>query len=227
MVKLTLEATGDQQKASLPTLSTIVARDGDDRRMEFTLPSGEKVVYLDTAAGHYLILPHRKQYAELSKEALGFDIRRMMMPEQIVNQIKLMQGVQRAGEETVNGRKAIKYTYAATANTGTQAGQVDTDSYLLLDSETGLPLRSETVSQSQNGANVQGYKGMRLVTEMTDIQLNPDPTQFKVPTEFAVIDPQQVKAQVNLIFNAVAAIAGQAMQQASIPAANASPSPIK
>ena len=30
-VKLTLEATGDQQKASLPTVDAIVARDGDDR----------------------------------------------------------------------------------------------------------------------------------------------------------------------------------------------------
>ncbi len=224
-VKLTLEALGEQQKASLPAVTALVARNAADRRMEFALPNGEKVVYLDTAGSSYVILPNRRQYAELTKEAIGFEVRKMMMPAQIVNQVKAMQGVQRVGEETVNGRKVVKYSYAATADTQTRAGQVATESFLLIDSETGLPLRSETVSQSQTGGNVQGYKGMKLVTEMTDIKLNPEASLFAVPTEYAKIDPEQVKAQVSLIFNAIAAFAGQAMQQQSVPAAT--PSPVK
>lgn len=223
-VKLTLEAMGEQQNAALPAITANVARNNADRRMEFALPNGEKVIYLDTAGSNYLILPNRKQYAELTKESLGFEIRRLLMPEQIVNQVKGMQGVRFVGEETVNGRQIAKYAYGATANTQTQAGQVVTESYLLIDKETGLPLRSETVSQSQSGGNVQGYKGIRLVTEMTDIQMTPEASQFAVPTDYAKIDPEQVKAQVSLIFNAVAALVGQAMQQQARPAMSPSPS---
>jgi hypothetical protein len=213
LVKLNFEAVGDQQKATLPTISAVVSRNSQDRRMEFALPNGEKVVYLDTAGKNYVILPNRRQYAELSQDTIGFDIRRMLMPEQIVNQVKNQQGVEKVGEDTVNGRRVVKYRYAAVANTQTQAGQVGTESFLIVDAETGLPLRSETVSQSQTGGNVQGYKGLRIVTEMTDINLNPDPAQFEVPAGYAQIDAEQVKAQANLIFSAVAALVGQAMQQ--------------
>jgi hypothetical protein len=226
-VKLALEALGEQQKATLPTVAAQVARNGEDRRMEFALPNGEKVVYLDTAGMNYLILPNRRQYAELTKESVGFEVRRLLMPEQIVDQVKGLQGVRRVGEETINGRRVVKYAYTATANTQTQAGQVDTESFLLIDAETGLPLRSETVSQAQGGGNVQGYKGMRLVTEMTDIRLDPDPSLFAVPTDYAKIDAEQVKAQAGLIFNAVAALVGQAMQQQQQPAPATSPSPMR
>lgn len=223
VVKLNLEALGEQQKASLPTIAATVARNGGDRLMEFTMPTGEKVIYLDTTGSNYVILPNRRQYAELTKESLGFEVRRMLMPEQIVNQIKTVQGVERVGEETLNGRRVIKYRYAATADTATRAGQVGTESYLLIDAETGLPLRSETVSQSQSGGNVQGYKGLRIVTEMSDINLNPDTNQFTVPADYAKVDAEQVKAQVTLIFNTIAALLSQAVQQqqqSSAPAAS-------
>ena len=230
-VKLTMEAVGDAQKTSLPALSANVARSGSDRSMEFVLPNGEKVIYLDKAGTNYLILPNRKQYAELDRESLGFEVRRIMMPEQIVNQVKGLQGVQKVGEETIGGRQVVKYAYAGTANTQTQAGQVGTEAYVLVDKETGLPLRSEAVTQSQSGGNVQGYKGFRMITEMTNIRADADPNLFVLPSDFAKIDSEQVKSQVNLVFNAVAALIGQAMQQqpgtAASPAATVSPSPAR
>ena len=229
LVKVNFEAVGDQQKTTLPALSAVVSRSGGDRRMEFALANGEKVVYLDTAGANYLILPNRKQYAELSKETVGFEIRRMLMPAQIVDQVKGLQGVERVGEETVNGRRAIKYRYASVANTQTRAGQVGTESYLLVDEETGLPLRSETLSQSRSGGNVQGYNGARIVTEMSDINMNPNEAQFAVPTDFARIDADQVKAQAALIFNAFAAIVGQAVhqQQPAQPQATVTATPVR
>lgn len=225
MVTLKMEATGENQAAQLPAIGANVARNGADRRMEFTLPTGEKIVYLDKNGTNYAIFPNRKQYAELNQESLGFEVRRLLMPEQIVNQVKAMQGVQRVGEENVNGRTVVKYAYSGTANTQTQAGKVDTESFILIDKETGLPLHSETISQSQTGGNVQGYKGFRFVTDMTDIKTTVDPTLFNPPTDFQKIDAEQVKAQANLIFNAVAALIGQAMKQAQPnPSPMASPS---
>ncbi|MEO8572463.1 MAG: hypothetical protein ABI481_00715 [Pyrinomonadaceae bacterium] len=212
-IKLTLETLGEAQKASLPPLGAVVARSGADRVMEFTLPTNEKVIYLDKGGINYVILPNRKQYAELSKEAIGFEVRRLLMPEQIVTQVKAIPGVRMVGEESANGRTVVKYSYSGAANTQTQAGTVATESYILVDKETGLPVRSETVSQSKSGGNVQGVNGLRMVTEMTDIKTTPDPNIFMLPAEYQKIDSEQVKAQANLIFNTIAALVGQAMNQ--------------
>ena len=220
VISLTLQTVGEQRDASMPPLKAVVARNAADRAMEFTLPTNEKVVYVEKAGVHYIVLPTRKQYAELTADALGFEVRRLMMPEQIVNQLKAIPGVQMAGEETMNGRQVQKYIYGAAANTNTQAGTVATESYFLIDKETGLPVRSETVSQSTSGGHVQGVKGLRVVTEMKDITSQPDPNIFNVPTDFQKIDPEQVKAQANLIFNAAAAVIGQLINQAQ-----ASPTP--
>lgn len=215
IVKLLLQATGDNKATNLPTIQANVARSGADRRMEFNLPTNEKIVYLDKAGTTYLILPTRKQYAVLDKQSLGFDVRQLMMPEQVVAQVRAVKGVERVGEETVNGRQVIKYRYGAVANTQTNAGQVQTESFFLIDKETGLPLHSETVSQSQGG-NMQGYKGFRVVTEMSDIKGETTPELFAVPTDYAKIDAAQVKTQAEAIFNAVGLLLNQALNNPQI-----------
>lgn len=220
-VNVRLEALGTQQKMTMPTLNAKVARSGTDRRMEIAMPAGGRVVYLDKAGTNYLILPDRNQYAELNQESLGFEVRRLLMPDQIVNQVRNVQGVQRVGEEKYNGRDVIKYSYGAVRDTQSQAGQVATESFLLVDKATGLPLRSETVSQSQSGGNVQGYSGVRIITEISDIQTDPPDTLFAEPTNLQKVESEQIRAQVNMIFNAMGSILAQMinqMQPAATPA---------
>lgn len=216
-VTLKFETLGDQ-KLSVPNLQANVARSNDARRMEFTLPNGDRLIYIDKGGRHFVILPTRKQYAELTKESLGFEIRRLLMPAEIVNQVKNVRGVERVGEEQVNGRTVVKYRYGATTDTKSQAGQVNTESFFYVDKETGLPLRSETVTQSQSG-NVQGVSGVRIVTEMDNIQPTADSILFTEPTDFQKIEPEQVRQQVDLLFNAATAIIGQMLRSASQPAA--------
>jgi len=212
-VRLSFQTMGSgQQQASLPNLGANVARQGNDRVMEFTV-ANEKVIFLDKGGMNYLILPNRKQYAELTKESLGIEVRRLMMPEQIVQQAKAVPGMRFIGEETQNGRQVMKYAYQAQTNTNTSAGTVATESYMIVDKETGLPLRTETVTQSQTGGNVQGVSGVRIVTEMTDIKTTPDPTVFNLPTDYAKIDPETVKANITAIFQVVSALVAQGMQQ--------------
>jgi hypothetical protein len=219
-VTLKLETMGEQ-KMAVPSVQANVARNGNDRRMEFALPGGEKLVYLDKGDKQFVISPNRKQYAELTKEALGFEVRRLLMPGEIVNQVKNIKGVERVGEEQMNGRTVVKYRYGATANTGTQAGQVNTESFVYVDKETSLPLRSETVSQSQGG-NVQGMSGVRIGTEMSNISTTADASLFAEPTDYKKVAPEEVKQQVDLLFNAAAAIIGQLMRSGQ-PAATSSP----
>ena len=212
-VTIKFEGVGEQQKTALPTLNAKVARSGTDRRMEFSMPAGGRVVFLDKAGTNYLILPELKQYAVLDRDALGFDVRRMLMPEQIVEQVKNVQGMQIVGEEKYNGRDVIKYRYGAVANTQTRAGQVETESFMLVDKATGLPLHSETLSQSQNGGNVQGYNGLRVITEISDVKAETSPDLFAEPRGFQKIESDQVRSQVNMIFNSVAMFVAQMMKQ--------------
>lgn len=212
VVTLKFEAAGAQNLAT-PPLKANVARNGADRRMEFSLPNGEKLVYLDIGGKQYIISPNRKQYAELNKESIGVDPRRMLMPEQIVNQVKNMKGVELVGEEKVGSRTALKYRYGATTDTKTQAGTVATESYVLVDKETGLPLRSVTNSESQNGS-VQGIKNLSIVTEMSDIKTTADVSLFVEPTDLQKVAPEQIKAQIDLVFSAAMALLGQMMKSA-------------
>lgn len=215
-VKLKLQATGSDKTTDLPAISANVARSGADRRMEFNLPNGDKVLYIDKAGATYLVLPNRKQYAVLDKQSVGFEVRQLMMPGEIVNQVKAVKGVERVGEETINGRQVVKYRYGAVSDTRTNAGQVATESYFLIDKETGLPIRSETVSQTGSG-NAQGFNGLRVVTEMSNIKTETTPELFAVPEDFQKIDAAQVKSQVELIFNAVGLLLNRALNS---PAAN-------
>jgi hypothetical protein len=226
-VVLTLEAENTAgQNSALPGLTAMVARDGANRRMEFTLPNNEKVIYLETNGKNLVLLPGRKQYAELNEQSTGVNVRSLMMPEQIVRQMANMKGVKSAGEETVNGRMAIKYTFESVTDTKTQAGNVETESYFLIDKETGLPLRSETVSESQGG-NVQGFKGIKVITTMSDIKTDVPADLFAEPTDLQKVDEAQIRQQVNLVFNVVTGILTQAMKSAQTaqPAANSNSAP--
>ncbi len=223
-VTLNFETTGET-KSAIPTLKAEVARNGADRRMEFALPGGEKVIYLTKDGKQYLISPARKQIAELNKEALGFEVRNLMMPEQIVNQIKNVKGVEKVGEEKVNGRDAIKYRYGATTETQTKAGEVSTESFIFVDKETGLPLRSETNAAS-NSASLQGVKGLKLVTQLNNIKETTEPTLFEKPADYKEVQAEEIRQQVNTLFTAAVAVIGQLMKAAqpnSTPATSPTP----
>jgi len=225
-VMLKFETSGDQKIATQP-IKAEVARNGADRRMEFAMPSGEKLVYLESGGKQFVVMPQRKQYAELTKEALGFEVRSLMMPEQIVKQLNNLKGIERVEEGKVDGRDAIKYRYAATTDTKSQAGQLETESFIIVDKETGLPLRSFTNTESQG--NVQGMKGASLVTEINNIRTTAESSLFAEPTDFAKVPPEQIRQQVDLFFSAAMAIVTQMMKSAqtqqTAPAASPAASP--
>ena len=60
---------------------------------------------------HYVIVPARKQYAELTAEATGEQMEKLMTPDQLVEDLRGLAGIERAGEGPMNGRVAEKYRY--------------------------------------------------------------------------------------------------------------------
>lgn len=198
------ETEGGQKTIGIPTLAADIARDGADRRVSFKLPDGSDLVYLEQAGKHIVIVPSRKQYAELTPEATGFQLHKLLTPGQLVSRLETLKGVERVGEETLNGRMAEKYRYATTRSTGTQAGEVSAEAFVFVDKETGLPLRAELFTEASG--NVQGVKGVKIVAEMRNITTAVDRTTFEVPSGFSKIPPEQVRQQINALTNAAAAI---------------------
>src|SRR5713101_6165467 len=143
-----IETEGGDKAVGIPSLALQVARNGDDRRVEFKLPDGSPLVYLDHNNHHYVIVPGRKQYAELTQEATGVQMQKLMTPGQLVEDLKNLKGVERAGEGPMNGRLAEKYRYDASTNTNTKAGEIKAEAFVYVDKETGLPLRAELSAAS-------------------------------------------------------------------------------
>lgn len=188
----------------IPTLSAEVAKSGADRRLSFKMPDGSDLIYIERGGVHYAVAPARKQYAELTPEATGFQLHKLMTPGQLVAYLDRLQGIQLVGDETLNGRSAIKYRYARTDNTKTSAGDVRTESFIFIDKDTGLPLRAELFSEASG--NVQGARGATVVAEMRDISTDVDASLFEIPEGMNKVSEQQVRQQVNAISNTVAAV---------------------
>jgi hypothetical protein len=198
------ETEGGEKTIGIPTLSADVAKSGADRRLSFKLPDGSDLIYLERGGQHYAIAPGRKQYAELTPEATGFQLHKLMTPGQLVSYLDRLQGIQFVGEESRSGRTALKYRYARTSQTNTSAGEVRTESFVYVDKDTGLPLRAELFGEASG--NVQGIKGASIVAEMRDISTDVDLSLFDIPTGFNKVPEQQVRAQVNAITNTIAAV---------------------
>lgn len=198
------ETEGGEKTVGIPTLTAEVARSGADRRVSFKLPDGSDLIYLEQGDKHIVIAPSRKQYAELTPEATGFQLQKLMTPGQLVAYLEKLKGVERVGDDTINGRTADKYRYATTTNTSTSAGQVSSEAFIYVDKETGLPLRSELYSEASG--NVQGVKGAKIVAEMRDISTNVDDALFQVPPGLNKVPPEQVRSQIDAITNTVAAV---------------------
>ncbi|HEX6283390.1 MAG TPA: hypothetical protein VFZ71_00890, partial [Pyrinomonadaceae bacterium] len=200
---LSAETEGGEKTIGMPTLSAEVARNGADRRLSFKLPDGSDLIYLERNGVHYAIAPARKQYAELTPEATGFQLHKLMTPGQLVAYLDRLQGIQLVGEETMAGRTAVKYRYARHDETKTSAGEVRTESFVYIDKETGLPLRAELFTEATG--NVQGARGATVVAEMRDISTEVPLNLFEVPEGLNKVSEQQVRQQVNAITNTVAA----------------------
>ena len=210
-IVFTAQTEGGDRTVGIPQLSADVARSGNDRRLSFKLPDGSDLVYLEKGGVQYGIAPARKQYAELTPEATGFQLHRLMTPGQLVAHLDRLKGIEFVGEEQQAGRTALKYRYARTAQTQTSAGEVKTESFVYVDKDTGLPLRAELFSEASG--NVQGVKGANLVAEMRNITTNVDPSLFEIPAGFNKVPEAQVRAQVDAVANTVLAVLRALLEQ--------------
>lgn len=218
------ETEGGEKTIGIPTLSAAIARNGADRRVAFKLPDGSDLIYIASGDHHYVLLPGRKQYAELTPEAVGFQLHKLMTPGQLVSHLEKLKGVARVGEELFNGRTAIKYSYTSSMKTESQAGEVKNQGFVYVDKETGLPLRTEL--RAEASGSVKGVKAAKIVAEMRDINTDVDAAMFEVPPGLSKIPPEQIRGQIDAITSTAASLIKVLlanMNTAPEPAASQSP----
>jgi hypothetical protein len=222
-ITLRVEAQGEGQTNTLPALSADFVKNGPDRKVSFKV-GPEQVIFLDSSSKRFIISPNRKQYAELTPESTGFNVPPIMTPGQIISSVKGMTGCERQAEEQMGGRTATKYRCAGKSSTGTQAGDVSTEAFIYIDKETGLPLRSESALSASG--NVQGVKGLKLITEMSNINTSVDANQFAEPQGMSKVSPEQVKQQVDLVLRAALVLAEQMMSKSGAPSSGSATPPV-
>ncbi len=202
------QGSANNKQGSLSPQTIEFARMDADRRWSMNLPAIGQVIYLEKPNMRYLILPSRTQYVELSPEALGFQLGNVMTPSAIIEQLKPRASYENLGTETVNGRTATKYRFVGEKDTHTQAGTVQSDSYVYVDEATGLPLRADLNFSSTTGANARG------TIESNNINLNPDAKLFELPVGYKKMTAEELKQQVQSFIQFIRIFAPAMTQQA-------------
>ncbi|HJQ70685.1 MAG TPA: hypothetical protein VKA70_17050 [Blastocatellia bacterium] len=213
-VTMTISGQGqaNQRQATLPPQQIQFARNAADRRWQLNLPAPVgQIVYLEKSGLKYLILPGRNQYVELKPEELGFQLGSVLTPSAMVERLKPRAQYEQVGTEAINGRPAVKYRFVGAADTKTQAGTVQSDSFVYMDQETGLPLRADLNFSSTSGAVATGT----IMTE--NIQMNPDLTLFEVPTGMKKVETAELKQQVQNFISTVQLLVQMMRQQTGTP----------
>lgn len=177
--------------SSLSNTELLIARDGEKRREEYALGTGEKVVSLQLPEGIYLLYPSKKLYAELRLDGgnSGGDAGRSLpadfSPDKLLNQSLGGARYEKLGAEDVNGRATVKYRVTMTGKTG-EAKSVKTESLIWIDESLGMPVRSET---SVTG---EGVAGAKYSTELRDIRLDVDQSLFELPADYRKVDYKDI-----------------------------------
>jgi hypothetical protein len=161
------------------TERTLIARDGDNRREERNLDRPQQTIYIESAAGRFLLLPARKIYVSLSStserltDASDDDLADAFSPDRLLHESAETTHYQSAGTEMIGERKTSKYLVTI----GEGGAETQMSSVIWVDEELGMPIKSETREQA------------RIATmELTDIHREVDAHLFEVPGDYNAVD---------------------------------------
>ncbi|MCU1266589.1 MAG: hypothetical protein JWM21_2907 [Acidobacteria bacterium] len=173
------------------TNTTLIARDGDKRREDYQSASGDALVYLETPAGHFILSPGRKLYADLNAAEAESGIDGAgdgptgvpdYSPERLLNETPTLARYENLGGERINERNTTKYRVTA-RETNNGAGTA-TVSLIWIDDALGMPVRSETSSTA-------GEHPATLTMELRDLKETVDSGIFELPKDYRKVDQRR------------------------------------
>lgn len=165
-----------------------LAKIGADRRAVFQLSGIGSAIYLEKSGIRYLILPNRKQYAELPTEGLSVDMRELLNPIGIAERIRSNTRYESLADEVVDGRTVTKFRLI---------GERVDDSFLYVDLRYSVPIRSEFSARTDEVASA------RVEIEMNGLDVLPDPALFDVPSGLTRVNQARLMAEIRALESAV------------------------
>src|SRR5918912_2034800 len=169
IVKSSLSEQSSVGQSNQTETQTFVARDKERRREDYELTPGVRVIELETPAGHFLLFPSKKLYAELRPDESyrGADSPAGMAedfsPDRLNDESPAEARYERLGTEQIGGRTLTKYHVTSKARPGADASAAR-ESLIWVDEALGMPVRSEMVLKSK------GSEIARHTMEMSEIK---------------------------------------------------------
>jgi hypothetical protein len=183
------------QTAQDKQTQTFIARDGDRRREDYEFGPGTKVSELETPAGHFLLLPDKKLYAEIKRGMSGVvspsaraDAPAEFSPDRLINESPPEARYEKLGAEELNGRATTKYRVTALLREGADKSFV-VENLVWVDESLGMPVRSETTS-------TEGDRRTRYTMEMRELSGEVDAQTFQLPAGFRRVEPKELFARI-------------------------------
>lgn len=167
------------------TKTTTIARDGINRREEYETISGVRLIYLENAAGQFVLLPSAKLYANLdeSQADTGLppsDDITAGVADALLNQVNNEASYEKLGAEELNGRTVSKYRITHLGGGSTAATST---TLIWIDEGLGMAVRSE----SSSGTSGDPFK---VITELRNIELEADRKLFELPKDYKQVSHQ-------------------------------------
>ena len=156
--------------------STLIGRDGPTRRDE-SASEQTRVVYLDSPEGRLILWPEQKVYAVLSGSYGDPPPPEPEdnSPDSLLHADPMATTFERLGVETIAGRSTDKFRVVV--NSPVREYVKPSETLIWIDSELKMPIKSEMRSPD----------GVVIVTELSDITLQPDKQLFQIPAEYEKI----------------------------------------
>lgn len=164
---------------------TLIAKDGPLRREESQTAS-QKIIYLETREGRFVLLPETKVYAAVTAddEAAIDSESEENSPDRLLHLEPINTTYQALGTEAIAGRTTRKYRIIV--NTSASGNVSQNETLIWIDETLNMPVKSETKSPD----------GARTTMELTDIALDPDFGLFQVPSDYEKIPFPELRKQL-------------------------------
>jgi hypothetical protein len=164
--------------------TTVIARDGSRRREEYDSTNGEKIVYLTTPGGAFILVPSERILAAVDamgqiQPGLPQALDDEPSADRLLNQVSVETRYQKLGPETLNGRSATKYRVLTTSQTKGTDGTSET--LIWVDDALEMPIKWETKGGSDPSQ-------IQVRMELSEISLAADAMAFELPKDYRKVD---------------------------------------
>ncbi len=165
--------------------NVLIARDGENRREEIEIKGSARLVFIESPAGRFVLLPAAKLYAGLdiasseAAQAPGPDELSGASPDLLVNEAPAVATYQKLGSDLLEGRTTTKYR--VTRGVRTSETTATDETFVWIDEALGMPVRSEAV-------HTDSIRSTRSTMELKDIQLDVDPGVFALPQDYKKVE---------------------------------------